>query len=86
MLSTVKYPPLPVDLSHLSYEEYIISQNPKAVARLDIVLDRQLAFMKNYFQWNEKENVFWTWIQQNFNCDNFNHTDQRNLKIIIVLL
>ena len=80
MLNTVQYPPLPADLSHLSYEEYIISQNPKAVARLEIVLDRQLKFCKTYFQWNEKEGVFWTWIQQNFDPKNFHPSDQIDQK------
>ena len=71
MLKMSKYPPLPLELSHLSYEEFVISQSPAAVARLDSLLDRQIKIVTNYFIWEEKEAVFWTWVRQNINAANF---------------
>lgn len=71
MLKTSKYPPLPMDLCHLSYEEFVISQSPDAVSRLDSVLDRHIKIVTNFFVWNEKESVFWNWIRQSFNSSQF---------------
>ena len=71
MLKTSKFPPLPPDLNHLTYEEFVISQNPAAIERLNLTLDNKLTIVKNYFVWNEKEAVFWTWLRQNVNAQNF---------------
>lgn len=60
-----------MDLCHLSYEEFVISQSPDAVSRLDSVLDRHIKIVTNFFVWNEKESVFWNWIRQSFNSSQF---------------
>lgn len=57
--------------SHLSYEEFILSQTPKAVEQLDQTLSNGLVVVKNYFIWKEKEDFFWTWIAQSVDFDNF---------------
>lgn len=71
MLDTSQYPPLPQNLNHLSYEEFILSQTPKAVEKLDQTLSKGLVVVKNYFIWKEKEDYFWTWITQSVNYENF---------------
>jgi len=58
-------------VDYMTNEQFIISQSPQQIEKLNKIISARIKIIKNFENWNSKEKYFWEWIQINFDPDLF---------------